>query len=246
MSKEHAKIIQDFLKEKGYTCRGDKEYSPKIGDAYELMARLSGYKSWNVASANPVEIQEAMQNLAETSDVPGKGSKEFEFKLKAELEGRCYFKVKAESGVEALNLLEKYLEGEEAYGILTDNDTWEIASTLEVGIPRVTSISSQGIWVNDEHGLKPKAIQKSEEELIRRQAILEKVKDFNDEEVSLVSIVGFVTGKYKCTMDEAANLIWSLVTNDKKLKVCRKDKHIYFSLGKMSEIEIDDIRMGRF
>lgn len=49
-NKELAKQVQDILKQQGHQI--------SLGHAYEYLSRLSGYKSWNEASAKNADLSE--------------------------------------------------------------------------------------------------------------------------------------------------------------------------------------------
>ena len=103
-SKSLAKKTQQVLKDLGYDV--------PLGHAYELLARLAGHKSWNVASTDPGFVPRVEQSLKKVepvkTDSDGEGKKVFRVFLTTDaVVEKAYF-IHAKDEIEARKIMRQY------------------------------------------------------------------------------------------------------------------------------------------
>lgn len=133
--KNQAKVIQAKMKELGYS-------DFKLGHAQELVAALSGDKSWNVLSSRIKKYPEAV-NL--TSKVLREGTKKYTVRIESSLLCKMYLEVDSVSMGEAYTKVKGILENEELVSELVSNniDNWQPIYDQDGKIV-VTEISGNG------------------------------------------------------------------------------------------------------
>lgn len=106
VNKEIVNKAKEALKELGHEV--------STGHVYELLSKLAGYKSWNVAKAQSVAFAERIFPGAEPVVVARKGLKMFSVKIKCgdenSLEVKKYYTVSAESEEQAKEIVKEYID----------------------------------------------------------------------------------------------------------------------------------------
>lgn len=103
-SKSLAKKTQQALKDLGYDV--------PLGHAYEVLARIAGHKSWNVASTDPGFVPRVEQSLKTAepvkTDSAGEGKKVFRVFLTTDaVVEKAYF-IQAKDELEARKIMRQY------------------------------------------------------------------------------------------------------------------------------------------
>jgi hypothetical protein len=126
-NKEIAKKAQTILSELGY--------SVSLGHTYELLSKIAGFSSWNVASASGGNLSEVLsrgfRHPIETSEIaPIKGLRQYEIEVKVEdITVFKDYQIWATSAKEAKAALNEYLQIRS--GSLKEEDA-KYAQTLEL------------------------------------------------------------------------------------------------------------------
>lgn len=127
-NKEIAKKTQEILKELGHDV--------SLGHAYELLSRIAGFKSWNVAAKSPefiTKIQEVFTEEPEQIQATKNGNRrQFKIFLKKMVQAEKAYIFQAEDEKEARKIMNQYIDYQN--GELHEYDSKGNRAALKKGV----------------------------------------------------------------------------------------------------------------